>query len=89
MAHNNIQYSEKYYDDVYEYRCVQALFGDGGGLRHSQGPLLGCDGTDRLCGSHKGTQVGAHKGTQGGSSSAVSTSIMHVLSQATAGLKLC
>lgn len=21
MAHNNIQYSEKYYDDVYEYRC--------------------------------------------------------------------
>jgi hypothetical protein len=22
MAHNNIQYSEKYYDDVYEYRCV-------------------------------------------------------------------
>lgn len=22
MAHNNIQYSEKYYDDVYEYRHV-------------------------------------------------------------------
>lgn len=25
MAHNNIQYSEKYYDDVYEYRCGMRL----------------------------------------------------------------
>jgi cyclin-dependent kinase regulatory subunit CKS1 len=25
MAHNGIQYSEKYYDDIYEYRCVNTF----------------------------------------------------------------
>jgi len=27
MAHNQIQYSEKYYDDIYEYRHAQLLRG--------------------------------------------------------------
>jgi cyclin-dependent kinase regulatory subunit CKS1 len=26
MPHNNIQYSDKYYDDLYEYRCVSNKF---------------------------------------------------------------
>jgi hypothetical protein len=30
MAQHSIQYSEKYYDDVYEYRCGLHLLARGG-----------------------------------------------------------